>query len=177
MLSQCFTRFFSAAGCRNFWLVVAVLMLALEGGALYFQYVKHFYPCELCIYVRVWVAALFLLSVVALWLKRWRWGRVGCALTGLGLSVGLGIETWNLMKVEYGIGHGSACGFRANFPEWAPLDSWLPWMFEVQDMCQATPPVLWGLTMAHGLAVVSVGLIGFFFFALLGCLRSRQATM
>ncbi|UTF59907.1 disulfide bond formation protein B [Gilvimarinus sp. DA14] len=163
------------SGCRYFWLAVALLMLALEGGALYFQHVKYFYPCELCIYVRVWVAALFLLALLALVAKRWWWGRILCATTGLALSIGLAVETWNLIKVEYAIGDGGACGFKANFPAWAPLDSWLPWMFEVQDMCQATPPVFLGLTMAHCLAVVSFALIVLFLVALFGSLRKNKA--
>ncbi len=167
------SKLLNAAACRKFWLAVALLMLGLEAGALYFQHVKHYYPCELCIYVRVWVAALFLLSLLALGVTRRRWGRVISSLAGLGLSLGLALETWNLIKVEYNIGHGSACGFKANFPTWAPLDTWMPWMFEVQDMCQATPPVFLGLTMAHGLAAVSAGLLLAFVLALVGCFRKQ----
>lgn len=171
MLKNVLCRLLSSAQCRYFWWALALLMLSLEAGALYFQHIERYYPCELCIYVRVWVAALFVLSLVALWLKRWRAGRVLCALAGLSLSVGLALETWNLLKVEYGIGDGGACGFKANFPNWAPLDTWFPWMFEVQDMCQATPPVLFGITMAQGLVIVSAGLIAVFVLGVIGSFR------
>ncbi|MBU2887529.1 disulfide bond formation protein B [Gilvimarinus agarilyticus] len=162
-------RALSLASCRYFWLAVAAAMLALEGGALYFQYVEHYYPCEMCIYVRVWVAAIFVVSVLALVLKRWFWGRVIASLTGLVLSLGLAWETWGLVKVEYNIGHGSACGFKANFPGWAPLDAWLPALFKVEDLCQATPLVLGPISMTHGLIMISAGLIATMLLALLGC--------
>lgn len=164
-------RLFNLAACRYFWLALAAVMLALEAGALYFQHVKHYYPCEMCIYVRVWVAALFLLALLALGIKRWRWGRLLASLTGLGLSLGLALETWGLVKVEYGIGGGSSCGFKANFPSWAPLDAWFPSVFEVQDLCQATPLVLGPLSMTHGLILVSAGLVLSLGLALAGCLR------
>ncbi|WP_041523862.1 disulfide bond formation protein B [Gilvimarinus agarilyticus] len=164
-------RLLYSAHCRYFWLAVAGLMLALEIGALLFQHVWHYYPCELCIYVRVWVAAIFIVSLLALWLKRWRVGRVVSVLAGLGLSIGLSLETWSLIKVEYAIGHGSSCGFRASFPSWAPLDEWMPWMFQVQDMCQATPPVILGLSMAHCLVMVSFVLLVVFGLALYGSVK------
>lgn len=168
-------RLLQAAGCRYFWWFVAGLMLALEGGALYFQHVLHYYPCELCIYVRVWLAAIFILSLLALGLKRWFWGQVLVSLVGLGLSIGLALETWGLIQVEYGIGSGGACGFKANFPEWAPLDTWMPWMFEVQDLCQATPEFFWGVSMTHGLIVTSAGLIALFLCAVMGAIFRRGA--
>ncbi|MDO3384818.1 disulfide bond formation protein B [Gilvimarinus sp. SDUM040013] len=164
-------RLFSLASCRYFWVAVALAMLALEGGALYFQHVEKFYPCELCIYVRVWVALIFLVSVIALWIRKWLWGRIAASLTGLVLSLGLAMETWGLIKVEYGIGNGGACGYKANFPDWAPLDSWLPAVFEVQDLCQATPLVLGPISMTHGLVLVSIGLVLAMSVALMGCVR------
>lgn len=163
-----FHKLLNFSACRYFWVAVALLMVALEAGALYFQHVQHYYPCELCIYVRVWVAALFFVAVLALWLKRWVWGRLLTSLSGLLLSVGLALETWGLIKVEYGLGDGGACGYKANFPDWAPLDSWLPAMFEVQDLCQATPLVLGPISMTHGLVLVSAGLLSAFSLALVG---------
>lgn len=163
-----------SASCRCFWWAVAGLMAALEVGALLFQYVWQYYPCEVCIYVRVWVAALFFVALMALALKSYWLGRLLCTVGGLVLSLGLANESWNLIKIEYGIGGGDSCAFMANFPTWAPLDKWLPSVFEVQDFCKATPELLFGVTMTHVLVAVSAGLVLLFSAALLGVFLRRS---
>lgn len=154
-----------------FWVAIALLCIALELAALFYQHVLNVLPCELCIYVRVWLAGLLLLALAALVLKRWAVSRLASCVAGLALSLGLANETWNLIVVDYALGGGGACAFFANFPAWAPLDKWLPSMFEVQDFCKATPDILFGITMTHGLAMVSVGLVAAFLIAAWGSLK------
>ena len=173
MLMNPISRLLQSAQCRNFWLAVAALMVVLEAGALLFQHVWQYYPCEVCIYVRVWVMALFFVSLLALLLKSHWWGRLVSAVGGLALSIGLGNESWNLIKIEYGVGDGSSCAFMADFPAWAPLDKWLPSVFEVQGLCQATPEIALGVTMTHVLVVVSAGLIALFSLAVIGVLLRK----
>jgi disulfide bond formation protein DsbB len=168
-------RLLGAAGCGYFWWAVAALMLALEAGALLFQHVWHYYPCEVCVYVRVWVLALLLLALLAQVLRQCWWGRLVAVLAGLGLTVGLANESWNLVKIEYGVSGGGSCAFKANFPAWAPLDKWLPSVFEVQDFCKATPELLWGISMTDVLVMVSAGLLVVLTVALAGTLLKRQA--
>lgn len=151
-----------------FWLSIFLLCVALEGAALFYQHVLNILPCEICIYVRVWLAAIALLALLACFLVRWR---VAVALIGVlasALSVGLAMETWRLIEIEYELGSGSACSFFANFPAWAPLDKWMPGLFEVQELCQATPSVIFGITMAEGLILVSVAFIIVFALSSLG---------
>jgi len=162
------SRLLQSAQCRYFWWAVAALMVILEAGALLFQHVWQYYPCEVCIYVRVWVMALFFLSLLALLLKSYWWGRLVSAAGGLALSIGLANESWNLIKIEYGIGDAGSCAFMANFPSWAPLDKWVPSVFEVQGLCQATPQIAFGVTMTHVLVAVSAGLIALFSLAVIG---------
>lgn len=154
-----------------FWVAIALLCIALEAAALFYQHALKILPCELCIYVRVWLIGLFLLALAALLLKRWPASRLASCVAGLALSLGLANETWNLIVVDYALGDGGACAFFANFPAWAPLDKWLPFMFEVQDFCKATPEILFGFTMTHGLTVVSVGLVAVFLIASWGSLK------
>ena len=167
------SRLLHSASCRNFWLALAALMALLEIGALLFQHLWQYYPCEVCIYVRVWVLALFGVALLALLIKRFFWGRLLCSALGLGLAVGLANESWNLIKIEYGVGDGGSCAFMANFPSWAPLDEWMPWMFQVQDMCKATPEIALGITMTHVLVVVSVALVLLFSAALVGVFQRK----
>ncbi len=151
-----------------FWLGIALVCCGLELAALYYQHVLEILPCELCIYVRVWLAGIFLVSLVGIFARVNRWGALLCTLTALALSIGLANETYNLLVVEYGWGHGGSCGLFANFPSWAPLDTWLPFLFKVQEFCAATPNVLFGITMAESLVLVCSGLIAALLLSLIG---------
>lgn len=139
-----------------FWLAMAALAFALEAGALFYQHVLHVYPCELCIYVRVWTAGIFFASLLALCVKRFPIGAALFSGLNLYLAIGLAGVTYHLLGIEYDFGEGGACSFFANFPSWAPLDQWLPFMFQVQDMCQATPRIIFSISMADCLAAVCV---------------------
>lgn len=157
---------------RNwFWLAIIGVCVALEGGALFYQHVLEIYPCELCIYVRVWIAGIFLLAIAGLLLKRSTLGGLIACTSGLVLSLGLATETYNLMVVEYNWGGGGACSFFPNFPEWAPLDQWIPFLFQVQEVCKATPEIIFGISMADSLAIVSLALIVIFAVSIVGSAR------
>lgn len=156
-----------------FWGLVAIFNVLLLGSALFYQYALKSYPCELCIYVRVWIVAIALLAVVAMSIKHWRWCRIAVCLAAIALTLGLAVETWNLLVVEYAIGDGGQCSMFANFPSWAPLDKWLPVVFEVQGFCAATPEIIFGITMAHSLVLTCLGLLSVFSVALIGAIKNK----
>ncbi|WP_045857318.1 disulfide bond formation protein B [Teredinibacter purpureus] len=153
------------------WLAIFMVCVGLEAGAIYFQEVLMYYPCELCIYTRVWMTAMALFALVAIPLRHNVWARRACIVIQLVLTFGLIRVVWKLLGIEYGWGPDGACSLYANFPQWAPLDEWLPVLFKVQDSCAATPKVLFSLSMADGLAVVSSGVFLALAFALWGSFR------
>ena len=151
------------AASRLFWSGVFLICIVLEGGALFYQHVlglnedgaKVFYqPCELCIYTRVWIALIAIFALVALATVQFKWIRRGLLFIQTVLVLGLCNEVFNLLKVEYQFGDGGSCKFMPNFYSWAPLDEWIPHMFQVREMCQATPKVLGPISMVHGLTLV-----------------------
>ncbi|BCE01580.1 disulfide bond formation protein B [Marinicellulosiphila megalodicopiae] len=151
------------AQSRLFWLAVFIICACLEGGALYFQHVlgvnedgqKVFYqPCELCIYTRVWLALIAIVAIIGMITCKAKWLRRAVLSIQTLLVIGLSNEVYSLLKVEYQFGDGGSCKFRANFYDWMPLDQWFPNVFEVKDMCQATPAVFGSFTMVHGLTLV-----------------------
>lgn len=151
-----------------FWLAIFVTCLGLDVGAIFYQEVLDFYPCELCIYVRVWVIAIGLLSLVGAALCGKPWPRRILLLAQFALVIGLTNETLGLLQVEYSWNLSGSCNFVANFPGWAPLDKWWPMMFEVQSLCSATPIIFWKISMAHSLALVCVGFLTALGFSLVG---------
>jgi Disulfide bond formation protein DsbB. len=42
-------------------------------------------------------------------------------------------------------------------PDWFAVDRWMPWLFEVRNLCSFTPEMLFGLSMAETLMGVGAG--------------------
>ena len=164
---------FNASTQLWFWLAIIATAVGLELGALYFQEVLAYYPCELCIYVRVWLTSMALVSLLALFMRNFAGLRRTALVAVIFLTLGLAHETWLLQGLEYGWNADGACGLVANFPSWARLDEWWPTMFRVQDACSATPRVFGDFSMADGLTLVCIGLLVGCGLALFGDLKRR----
>ena len=118
------------------WLLLAFSALGLELSALYFQYVLDLAPCIMCVYQRLAILAIFFAGAI---------GGVGhnniiartlaYILWGVGAIWGLIIA---LEHVEMQKNSGSlffSCEFVPNFPSWAPLHQWIPFLFEATGDC------------------------------------------
>jgi len=118
------------------WLLLATSALGLELSALFFQYVLDLAPCIMCVYQRLAILAIFSAGAI---------GTVGYNniiarslaynLWGTGAIWGLIIA---LEHVEMQANSGSlffSCEFIPNFPTWAPLHEWIPFLFEASGNC------------------------------------------
>ena len=159
-----------AATGKLYWVFLALLGLFMEAVALYYQYGVGDEPCQLCIHIRIWVAAFTALALVMCVLPGGRWVNTAGHLLAVGCMVGLMERTKYLWDVERGLGEGS-CEFFLGFPDWFALDRWFPAMFEVRNLCGFTPEMLFGLSMAQILMVVSPLLLIMAVFALVLTVR------
>ncbi len=139
---------------RWYWTALIVLGLSMEATALFYQYVLDYYPCVLCIHVRIWVMCLVLIALVALPLRKNRFLRATMHALTVVVMAGLLDRSWWLLGTERGFLEGS-CDFDLGLPAWLALDSWLPAVFQVQEACGYTPVLLFGVTMAEALLVMS----------------------
>ncbi|MNE27446.1 Disulfide bond formation protein B [compost metagenome] len=123
------------ASHRLAWGLLAVSALAFELCALFFQHVLGLHPCVMCIYERIAILGVFaagLLGMVApeKWYLRWSamllWGY--SAFWGLKLA---------LKHVDYQVNPSpfNVCEGFVDFPSWAPLDQWVPWLFFPDGDC------------------------------------------
>lgn len=135
-----------------YWLGLLILVLLLEGVALFYQYRLDYWPCVLCIHVRIWLAALGLVALGMLILRRA--SVAGHLATGV-IGVGLLERSWLLLGTERGFIEDAGCGMDLGLPAWLALDDWMPWLFEVQTSCGYTPELLFGITMAEALLAFS----------------------
>ena len=140
---------------RAWWGFLLLLGLGLEGVALYYQYRLDYGPCVLCIHVRLGVAVWMLLAVLGLLLPDR--ALVRGLLHGLNtLVMAVLVErSWRLLGVERGFIEGS-CEMDAGLPDWLALDRWWPQLFEPWEPCGYTPELLFGITMAEALLVMSL---------------------
>ena len=142
---------------RWYWLSLAVFGIALLGVALYYQYALGDEPCQVCIHARLWVVASTLIAFIMLITPQIpllrALGNLGVLIAGAGLYE----RARYLYRLENGIGDGS-CQFQLGMPDWFAVDRWIPWLFEVRNLCSFTPEMLFGLSMAETLMGVGAGL-------------------
>ena len=141
-----------------YWALLALLGFTSLGVALYYQYGLGDEPCQVCIHIRIWVVAFTLLSLLMAALPGNRWLNLGGHGLALGCMAGFFERSKYLFDVEKGRGDGS-CEFFLGFPDWFALDRWLPFIFEVRNLCGLSPKMPWGLTMVESLLVMSIALL------------------
>jgi disulfide bond formation protein DsbB len=137
-----------------YWLALVVTGLSFEAVALFYQYVLEEMPCALCIQVRLWVMALIIVSLLVLLLRRVKFIHVPGHLLTVVIAAGLLERSYQLLGTERGFAVGD-CGFDLGLPAWFTPDQWFPAMFQVETSCGYTPELLFGITMAEALMVVS----------------------
>jgi len=140
-----------------YWVMVATLGVVLLAVALFYQYALGDEPCQVCIHARLWVVAFTLIALIMLLTPQRTLlrsiGNIGVFLAGVGLAE----RARYLYRLENGIGDGS-CQFQLGMPDWFAVDRWIPWLFEVRNLCSFTPEMLFGLSMAEWLMTIAVGL-------------------
>ena len=155
---------------RWYWLAVALFGIALLGVALYYQYALGDEPCQVCIHARLWVVAFTLIALVMLITPQITILRIlgngGVLIAGVGLTE----RARYLYRLENGMGDGS-CQFQLGMPDWFAVDRWMPWLFEVRNLCSFTPEMLFGVSMAESLMASAIGISLLALLALTGDLR------
>lgn len=138
---------------RKFWLAGIVYLVSMEAIALYYQYGPgQWYPCALCVQVRAWVLGAIIFSILGFVLVKsfwWRWMALNLTIL---MMAGALYTSYYAFGVEQGTVI-STCSMGAGFPQFMPLDQWLPFFFEAQGMCGQSPAMPFGLSMVEGLLV------------------------
>ena len=135
---------------RWYWIALAIAGSALLAVALYYQYVLGDEPCQVCIHARLWVVAFTFIALIMLITSQHRVLRVVANIGVVVSCAGLTERARYLYRLENGIGDGS-CQFQLGMPDWFAVDQWMPWLFEVRNLCSFTPTMLFGLSMAESL--------------------------
>ncbi|PMG04764.1 disulfide bond formation protein B [Vibrio breoganii] len=139
---------------RLSWLLLLLAMIAFELCALYFQHVVLLAPCVMCIYERVAMMGIAVAAAVGLCKPQ------NPIVRGLGFVGWIASSYKGLMlaleHVDYQF-HPSpfkTCDIFVNFPSWAPLDKWVPWMFEPSGDCSKIVWQFFELSMPQWLVII-----------------------
>lgn len=135
---------------RPLWLLLAASALLLLSLALYLQYVIGIAPCVLCIYQRVALGGGVLAALIALLQPHCGWLRGGALLLWI-------YSAWRGLQVAWLQQAGTTwlmCPFKPQFPEWLPLDHWLPWLFQATGECHLAISTRLYLTLPQWLLLI-----------------------
>lgn len=146
------------AHSRWYWLIYIIGSISLIAIALYYQYARDELPCVMCIQIRLWFSLLIIVSFIGLLARRIRAINTLVQVSIVLIAVGLVERSYKLLGTERGFWDGH-CGFDLGLPAWFAIDKWLPWLFRVETTCSYTPEILFGITMAETLMVMSVVLL------------------
>ena len=140
---------------KNYWFFYLLFSLFLEIVALFYQYFLDYYPCVLCIHVRIILLAMMLLSITTFIFYSKIYLRIVSHIFLLLLLFLLVDRSYNLLGVERGFVLGD-CSMNSGLPTWFAIDQWLPSVFKIWEPCGYTPEILFGITMAESLMVLSI---------------------
>ncbi|MEI6894533.1 MAG: disulfide bond formation protein DsbB [Colwellia sp.] len=119
------------------WLLLAASALALEISALSFQYILNLAPCIMCVYQRLAILAIFSAGVAigTLGYKNILVRTLAYISWGTGSIWGLIIALEHVEKQKSINSLFFNCEIIPNFPIWAPLHEWIPFLFEATGDC------------------------------------------
>jgi len=147
------------AESRLYWSAYIFMGLGLLAVALFYQYQLEELPCVVCIQVRLWFSLLIIISSIGFILRKHALLNVLAQFGVVICSIGLLERSYLLLGTERGFIF-SDCGFSAGLPEWFAIEQWIPWLYQVEASCGYTPEILFGVTMAEALMLLSVCLVG-----------------
>lgn len=142
---------------RGAWFLLMLFAVIFEMCALYFQYALELAPCVMCIYERVAMLGLVAAGLIGMispdnFLARWM------AILLWGISAGWGVKL-SVEHVSYQFPDpndlfGPTCDIFVTFPSWAPLNRWLPSVFEASGECSKIVWQFLSLSMPQWLVLI-----------------------
>lgn len=142
---------------RLSWSLLFIFIVIFEACALFFQHGMGLPPCVMCIYERVammGIAGAAIIGFIAPQNSVIRY----LGLTAWGASAYKGLEL-AMQHVDYQFNPSpfATCDLFVTFPTWAPLNKWIPGMFEAYGDCAEVVWQFLTLSMPQWLVVIFAG--------------------
>ncbi|MGA7777338.1 MAG: disulfide bond formation protein B [Paraburkholderia sp.] len=131
---------------RSLLILLALICVALVGGALYMQYRLHEDPCPLCILQRYFFLLIAIFAFLGARFGSWRGVRLLEVLAALSALAGIVTAARHVYVLA---NPGFSCGFDALQPvvDSLPPAHWLPGVFKVAGLCETAYPPIFGISL------------------------------
>ncbi len=139
---------------KQYWLIYITGSFLLLATALYYQHVLEELPCVACIQMRLWISLLLMASIVGLIFRNIKLVNTLTNLSVVLIAAGMLERSYLLLGTERGFIF-SDCGFSLGLPAWFAIEEWLPWLYRIETSCGYTPEIVFSITMAETLIVLS----------------------
>ncbi|WP_059120492.1 disulfide bond formation protein DsbB [Vibrio sp. MEBiC08052] len=139
---------------RTSWVLLLLSILFFEMCALFFQHILMLAPCVMCIYERVAMLGIggsAILGLIAPRLAIFRW--LGLLSWGYTSYSGL-LLAHQHVEYQFHPSPFATCDAFVQFPQWAPLNQWMPWMFEAYGDCSKIVWQFLTLSMPQWLEII-----------------------
>lgn len=148
---------------KTLLLFVALVCIALLGGALYLQVVEEMAPCPWCVIQRYLFAAIALVCLVFAFMPH-ALHRIGLAIAAMLGIAGIGAAGWLLWVQAH---PGASCGIdpmETSLNTLLPAQ-WFPTLFQADGLCTTVYDNILGLSVSQWACVAFVGLTAVLLFA------------
>ncbi|MHA2937918.1 disulfide bond formation protein DsbB [Vibrio sp. RC27] len=139
---------------RLSWGLLLASVILFELCALFFQHVMDLEPCVMCIYERVAMLGIGGAAIIGLISPNTPLFRIAGLLAWLGAAVKGYLLASQHVEYQMNPSPFATCDFFVQFPSWAPLNQWLPQMFEAYGDCSDIVWQWFGLSMPQWLVVI-----------------------
>ena len=126
--------------------------------ALFYQYIMEELPCVLCIQIRLIISLFVLVGFLGLFSRHVKSLNIVAHISIMLTAIVFVERSYQLLGTERGFVFGD-CGFSLGFPSWFNIEDWLPWLYRVETSCGYTPQLLFGITMADALMLLSTTIL------------------
>ncbi len=157
---------------KKSWLLLSGFCLILELSALFVQYVLKFEPCLICVQQRALIMVLMLLSFVGMFLRKTKLSLL-FIIGAMGIVGKIFDLALNKTLLQRNPGAISYCSIEKPFPEWFPLDKWIPELFLNKGSCSDLDINILGMSLSENLMIISSVMFIFLFVILVAKLIKK----
>jgi protein dithiol:quinone oxidoreductase len=139
---------------RFSWILLFACVIFFELCALFFQHIMNLAPCVMCIYERVSMLGIGAVALVGLIAPKQPIIRIVALVGWLVASYRGYLLATQHVQYQLDPSPFSTCDIFVQFPSWAPLNQWFPWMFEAYGDCSNVVWQLFSLSMPQWLVII-----------------------
>ena len=154
MFMQSVKKLKAISQSRWYWPAFFVSGVGLLSVALIFQYVLEELPCVVCIQIRLLISLLVIIAIIGFFSRRNRVMTFLSHLSVVIVAISFVERCYLLLGTEKGFVFAD-CGFSLGLPTWFAIEEWLPWLYRIETSCGYTPEIIFGITMAEALMLLS----------------------